>query len=335
MQNEKRPEISIIVPVYRVERYLNACINSILAQTFADFELILVDDGSPDSCPALCDMAAEKDPRVRVIHKQNGGVSTARNAGLDVACGNWVAFVDSDDVLRPQYLEKLYMAAVTADAQATICEARNINETGALLKETDNQLFDEVLEKTEVINRVPLSIYQVPWSKLFRAELFRGMRFPENKAFEDTWFLPGIYSCIEKMACVQEALYDYRIVKGSAMHRRITLKTLDRVEACYRMFLVMYEQNADTLCQAYRMVLTGLVDIWLHLPAAERKSPRMKECIGFERDAWRKLKQAHGITPRAVWEMLAHSVSPEAYIAARRKRLARMQAQNAKIGLGI
>lgn len=87
-----RPEISVIVPVYRVEKYLNDCIDSILAQTFADFELILVDDGSPDSCPALCDAAAERDSRIRVIHQKNRGLSGARNAGLDIARGRWAAF---------------------------------------------------------------------------------------------------------------------------------------------------------------------------------------------------------------------------------------------------
>ena len=99
----EKPLLSIIVPVYKVENYLQKCIDSILAQTFTDFELILVDDGSPDNCPALCDAAAKKDSRVRVIHKQNGGVSTARNAGLDAAQGNWIAFVDSDDTAAPEY----------------------------------------------------------------------------------------------------------------------------------------------------------------------------------------------------------------------------------------
>ena len=106
-----RPEISVIVPVYRVEKYLNDCIDSILAQTFADFELILVDDGSPDSCPALCDAAAAKDSRIRVIHQKNRGLSGARNAGLDIARGRWAAFVDSDDMLLPQALEKAHSTA--------------------------------------------------------------------------------------------------------------------------------------------------------------------------------------------------------------------------------
>ena len=112
-----RPEISVIVPVYRVEKYLNDCIDSILAQTFADFELILVDDGSPDSCPALCDAAAARDSRIRVIHQKNRGLSGARNAGLDAAEGEWIAFVDSDDTITPDFCAKLYHAAQEAGAQ--------------------------------------------------------------------------------------------------------------------------------------------------------------------------------------------------------------------------
>ena len=106
-EQKKSPEISIIVPVYKVEKYLNECIDSILAQTFTDFELILVDDGSPDNCPALCDAAAEKDSRVRVIHQQNKGLSGARNAGIDVARGNWLSFIDSDDTVEKTFCEKL------------------------------------------------------------------------------------------------------------------------------------------------------------------------------------------------------------------------------------
>lgn len=99
------------MPVYKVEKYLNECIDSILAQTFTDFELILVDDGSPDSCPALCDAAAAKDSRIRVIHQKNRGLSGARNAGLDAAEGEWIAFVDSDDTIMPDFCAKLYHAA--------------------------------------------------------------------------------------------------------------------------------------------------------------------------------------------------------------------------------
>ena len=104
-----------------MEKYLNECIDSILAQTFTDFELILVDDGSPDSCPALCDAAAAKDSRIRVIHQKNRGLSVARNAGLDAAEGEWIAFVDSDDTIMPDFCAKLYHAAQEAGAQMAVC----------------------------------------------------------------------------------------------------------------------------------------------------------------------------------------------------------------------
>lgn len=132
-QSLAQPEISVIVPVYKVERFLPACIDSLLAQTFADFELILVDDGSPDNCPALCDAAAEKDNRVRVLHKANGGVSTARNAGLDMARGKWIAFVDSDDSVQPDYLEKMHTAALAAGADIALCGGQCVDEELSLI----------------------------------------------------------------------------------------------------------------------------------------------------------------------------------------------------------
>lgn len=322
MTEEKRPEISVIVPVYKVEKYLNECIGSILGQTFADFELILVDDGSPDSCPALCDAAEAKDPRVRVIHKPNGGVSTARNAGLDAARGRWIAFVDSDDTVHPEYLARMHEAALRTGADMVLCGCQDTDAAGMPLAKKEGLVFAETLTRQEVLSRCILSAYQVVWNKLYRREIFATLRYPEGKAFEDTWFLPKVYCAVEKAASVAEVLYYYRILPGSAMHRRITLKTLDRVEACYEMFRVMYEQHADTLCAAYRTVLTALVDIWLHLTPAERRSPRMKECIGYERDAWHKLRQAHGMTPQAVWDTLVYSVSPSRYLASRRRRLA-------------
>ena len=127
-----RPEISVIVPVYRVEKYLNDCIDSILAQTFADFELILVDDGSPDNCPALCDAAAAKDSRIRVIHQKNRGLSGARNAGLDIARGRWAAFVDSDDMLLPQALEKAHSTAEKTGADVVLYGFAFTDENGSV-----------------------------------------------------------------------------------------------------------------------------------------------------------------------------------------------------------
>ena len=119
------PTISIIVPVYKVEKYIHRCVDSILGQTFTDFELILVDDGSPDGCPAICDKYAANDSRIHVIHQQNGGLSAARNAGIDWAFANsdsqWLSFIDSDDWVHPEYLQRLLDAALGHDVSVSIC----------------------------------------------------------------------------------------------------------------------------------------------------------------------------------------------------------------------
>lgn len=122
------PEISIIVPVYRVEKYLDRCVNSILNQTFTDFELILVDDGSPDRCPFMCDEWGKKDHRIKVIHKKNGGLSSARNAGLEIYQGRYVFFVDSDDWIEKNALDILYNIAVSTKADIVVGNHREEKE---------------------------------------------------------------------------------------------------------------------------------------------------------------------------------------------------------------
>ncbi|NST07596.1 glycosyltransferase, partial [Enterococcus faecalis] len=122
------PKISIIVPVYNVEKYLEKCVRSILAQTFTDFELILVDDGSPDSSGAMCDQFAEQDQRVKVIHKENGGLSDARNAGIEIATGEYLGFVDSDDYIADDMYELLYTNIVKEDADLSICGIYDVYE---------------------------------------------------------------------------------------------------------------------------------------------------------------------------------------------------------------
>ena len=168
-------------------------------------------------------------------------------------------------------------------------------------------------------------MYQSMCNKLFRRELFDGLRLPEGKKFEDTYTAPRIYERVQKMASIPESLYQYRQVPESIMHSSYSVKTLDRVEACYQMFLGMYRHNAETLCEAYRTVLTALVDIWWHLTPEERRSPRMKECMGYERDARHKLWQAQAITLRGISDTIRYTKSPAKYLELRRERQAKLQ----------
>ncbi len=182
------PELSIIVPVYRVEPYLRRCVDSILAQTFRDFELILVDDGSPDGCPAICDEYAAKDSRVLVIHQENRGVSAARNAALDIARGSYIGFVDSDDWIDPQMYEKLITAIQENHRDVAICGVTYINEQKEPYRTdlTGKGFYDQeqlILELFGMPNRIGGGVC----NKLFSGERLKEIRFDPNLAYAEDW----------------------------------------------------------------------------------------------------------------------------------------------------
>ena len=230
--------ISVIVPVYKVEEYLPACIDSILAQTHRDFQLILVDDGSPDRSGEICDEYAAKDSRIVVIHQENGGVSAARNAGLDWVFSNsesrWINWVDSDDLVSPVYLETLYRHAVTNDA--------DITATGGFYFTADedlNRTSDEIISVTSMTGRQCCHDYfngdhffmTVVWGKLFRREMFRTVRFPVGRVHEDEAVAPILFYNAKKVVIVQSRLYGYRQREGSIMRESFSRKRFDLVVA--------------------------------------------------------------------------------------------------------
>ena len=319
----QNPKISIIVPVYKVEKYLNACIDSILAQTFADLEVILVDDGSPDACPALCDAAAEKDGRIRVIHQANKGLSGARNAGLNAARGEWIAFVDSDDTITPDYCAKLYAAVQETGAKMAVCNYRQVDETLAPIKEQYLHVRREVITTEQALERSTLLPYMVAWNKLYHKSIFAQLRFAEGKLNEDTMLISYAYEKAEKIANIPDALYLYRKVAGSIVNSKVTLRNLDRVEANYIVFECARRHGVTgSLCELYWVLLHSLIDVSAHLTAEERKSPRMQQARGYERTARRQLLQAHGLTLRALGHTLSFIRSQDRYFETRWKNKA-------------
>ena len=319
-EQTRHPAISIIVPVYKAERFLNECIDSILAQTFTDFELILVDDGSPDSCPALCDAAAAKDKRIRVIHKKNGGQSTARNAGLDAARGEWIAFVDSDDTITPDYCAKLYAAVQQTGAQIAACNYRQVDESGQPLKEQYLHVRAEVLGQKEALEHCTLLPYMVVWNKLFHAAIFETLRFRENLICEDTILMAQAIERTEKVANIPDQMYLYRKVRGSTMNSKVTLRNLDRVEANYIVFECARRHGVTgSLCELYWVLLHSLIDVGSHLTAQERKTPRMQQAREYERRARRALRQEHAVTPQALGNTLCFILSQDRYFETRWK----------------
>ena len=226
------PQISVIVPVYNVEPYLRRCVDSILAQTFADFELILVDDGSPDNCGAICDEYAEQDERIHVIHQPNGGLSAARNAGIDWAFANseskWLAFVDSDDWVHPQYLELLYKAVTENGTLISACDFLRVNneKPTTVQLNCDTELIDwETLLLEYNVQAV------VAWNKLYAKELFADMRYPVGKIHEDEFLTHKLLFHAQMIAYFSDKLYYYFQHRDSIMNQAFNLKRLDGLEA--------------------------------------------------------------------------------------------------------
>lgn len=231
------PTISVIIPIYKVEHYLDACVASVAAQTFEDLEILLVDDGSPDGCPALCDAWAKKDPRVRVIHKKNGGLSDARNAGIDAATGQFLAFVDADDLLEPDTLRRAFEAQKQHNADLVIFNLCFADEDGHPLPEPDFTIFrEETLTPAQFWDRYYATIgpcrnyYEISCNKLYKRELFRTLRYRLNKRFEDAFLLPDLIDQCKTIACLSYQGYIYIQRKGSIMSQGSSLNYLDRSE---------------------------------------------------------------------------------------------------------
>ena len=191
------PTVTVIIPVYKVERYLDACVESVVRQSYADLEILLVDDGSPDRCPALCDAWAEKDPRIKVIHRENGGLSAARNSGIDAARGEFLLFVDSDDLLEPDAVRRAVDAQRQQDADLVIFNLTYVDEANRPLPQPDFSGFtDEILDEDGVWQRCfalaeTRIYYVVAWNKLYRRSLFQHLRYAPGKRYEDQFLLPS------------------------------------------------------------------------------------------------------------------------------------------------
>ena len=176
--------VSVIIPVYKVEQYLGRCVRSVAGQTYKNLEILLIDDGSPDRCGEMCDSFAANDPRIRVIHQKNRGVSEARNAGIDQSSGQWIFFVDSDDFIHSDCIRQLMEAAETNGADIASCGFEKTEDD--TIRGDIRFPATEVISRDEAMRRLILEEdTSFPWGKIYRRELFQGIRFPEGRTFED------------------------------------------------------------------------------------------------------------------------------------------------------
>lgn len=235
--------ISVIVPVYKVEPYLDKCISSIVDQSYRNLEIILVDDGSPDKCSAMCDAWTEKDSRIRVIHKLNGGLSDARNAGMAAATGELMAFVDSDDWIDVHYIEYLYNALRQTNADISACNLREVYDDSAVATATKQVPQVEVLTAEEAIEDILHNrrFRAVAWNKLYTRKIVTDERFETGRLHEDEFFSYRLYDKAARLAYIALPLYNYRQRPGSIM-TSFSARHLDALDAYLERIVLLGEK---------------------------------------------------------------------------------------------
>ena len=224
--------ISVIVPVYKVEEYLDRCVQSIVDQTYPNLEIILVDDGSPDNCPAMCDAWAAKDPRIKVIHKENGGLSDARNAGMAAATGEYLGFVDSDDFIAPEMYQMLLERMIADGSDIVACGVETVFEDGTpsrMLTKAGNCILSTGEAMEAIVEESWLK--QPVWYKLYKAELIRDIPFPVGKYHEDVFWSYQVIARAKRVSVIDTPCYFYLQRSGSIMGEGYSLKRLDAIEA--------------------------------------------------------------------------------------------------------
>lgn len=210
-KNEKKELVSIVIPVYKVELYLEKCIESVINQTYKNLEILLVNDGSPDNCPKICDEYAQKDNRIKVIHKENGGLSDARNAGIDVATGKYITFIDSDDYISNDYVEYMYNLIKEYNTRMSTCETQIVHIEG------DEKEAEYIQENIEILTARDL-FYKIlfakksdvsAYSKMYETALFSDVRYPKGVVYEDTATTYKLVEKCEKIATGAKKCYFY------------------------------------------------------------------------------------------------------------------------------
>ena len=273
--------VTVIIPVYNVEMYLPLCINSILKQTYQNLEIILIDDGSTDDSPGICDTYALKDNRIKVIHQQNQGAAVARNTGLENATGEYIVFVDSDDFINEKMIEKLYIALKQTDSDLSICNFKYTSENGKEidLKETD--IKNEVLYTEEIIDKLFQNnncVYIVIWNKMYKKDLWKQIRYPVGVIYEDEAVIHHIFSKCKKVATISDELYYYRQVSGSIMHSERNEKNLDKYLALAdRLMFFKNTVNEENIRKVAYQYWYHYLDDYYYFSKRNRNSARLKQ----------------------------------------------------------
>jgi len=273
------PTISVIVPVYKVEKYIHRCVDSILAQTYRNFELILVDDGSPDNCGAICDAYAVRDSRVIVIHQENGGLSAARNAGIDWAFANsdsqWLTFVDSDDWVHPEYLQQLFTSAQELNVSVSVC---SYEETESASPVVGGSALKPILWSAEQFYMQKLINATIACGKLYRKDCFEKRRYPVGRIHEDEFVTYRILLEAKEIAFTEAPMYAYFVNPSGITKSSWTPKRIDALDACQEQIAYFEQENLPSLKErAVRNYALVLMNQYKEYKNRNLKEPAVKQ----------------------------------------------------------
>lgn len=238
------PLITIIVPIYKVEKYIHKCINSIINQTYTNLQIILIDDGSPDNCGKICDEYVKKDSRIEIIHKKNGGLSDARNVGIKKAKGKYIGFVDSDDYIKEEMYQNLYNLIKENDADMSICNFYNVIDGKDIIKNVNAGIKE--YDKIEILKEILLDkeIQSYAWNKLYKRELFENIEYPVGKKYEDIGTTFYILENCNKIIVSGEPEYYYLNRKDSIVNNNTEQTIMDYID--------IVEQRYDYIQKKYK-----------------------------------------------------------------------------------
>lgn len=293
------PAITIITPVYKAEAFLDRCVESILAQTMGDFELILIDDGSPDRCGELCDAYAKQDSRIKVIHQKNAGQAAARNRALDIACGEYFAFADSDDYIHPRSFEILLGNAKKHRAQISVGSYHSV--TGLVEHSSIGDLPSRVWNGKEFLRHCLLdSVDKKPWvlwDKIFHRDCFRTLRFPEGRIFEDNAVVYRMLYEAEIVADCDAKLYYYFFNEDSTVNQSFKLKHLDWLKVLEEM-IPYFEEKRDQILvdKLNKSYLFALTDLYRKVRTHLREPAALAELKGKLKKQYQLEKKKYSIT---------------------------------------
>ncbi len=271
--------ITVVIPAYKVEKFLPKCLDSVLNQTYKKLEIILVEDGSPDNCGKICDDYAKKDKRIKVIHKENGGLSDARNKGIDQATGKYITFIDSDDYIDDDYVECLYKAIKEDNTKMSICSHRVVYDTGRIIeKETKER---SVLDSKTVLARILYDdgIDLSAWAKLYDIGLFNNVRYPKGRIYEDSATTYKLIDLCDKVSINSLGKYNYIIRSDSISNNKFNTKKMDLITSTKEMTDYISKKYPDLQEACDRRLMYAYLSTLSQLANSREKYPQEQKIL--------------------------------------------------------